>query len=1249
MTSYSPGGEGWFLSLLNNAADIVTVLAEDDTVLYDSPSIGRTLGYEPGERVGRKGLDYVHPDDAERVRAAFSRLLERPGIEVPLEYRIRHKDGSWRHVEATRTNLLSDPEVGGIVAISRDVTDRKLAERRLEEAEERYRKLVEGVPAAIYMRKGLTSEPASYEVTYMSPRVEEILGYPPERFVEDPGFWTEVTYSEDRGRVVGEDRGADGTGVSFSMEYRMVRNDGRVVWVLDEAAPVGKEEGFAHWQGHLTDISAKREIEEALRESERRHRHQARESSLLHQVRTALSRELDPGDVFDAVVEAVAETYGYVLVSAYLIADEEPQKELVLQRQVGYRSVLERIPLSRGVMARVARSGEPAYLEEAHTDPEFLDAIQGIVSEICVPLFDRDEVIGTLNVESIDGAKLAEEDLRLLEAVGEHTSDALSRARLHARIKEAEERYRALVENVPAVVYIDAADESNSALYRSPFVRDVLGYEPEEFLHDPMFWQNILHPEDRERVLAENERTNGTGEPFRIEYRMIRKDGRAVWLRDEAVLIRDDEGRPRFWQGYFADVTERKLAEERIRETEAKYRTIVEGVPAVTYVHAQNPGGTSYTSYISPQIEAILGYTPAEYTSDPEFWKTVLHPEDRERVLAEDVRTGQTGEPFRLEFRMVAKDGRIVWLREDGRLISKEGETEVWHGVMFDITEFKRTEMALKESEERYRKLVELSPEPIAVHDGERLLFINRAGAQLFGAASPEDLVGRKVLDFVHPAYRALVSWRVRHTLKTGDRAPLLEEKYLRLDGGVLDLEVVGQPITYSGRPAVQAVLRDVTGRKLLEERLAYRATHDSLTGLPNRALLTERLERCLLRTRRGIGRVALLFMDIDNFKVVNDSLGHDVGDRLLVAVGRRLEQCLRPEDTVARLGGDEFVVLLEEENAGAAEKAAARIAEALGDPFVLDGQEAFVTVSIGISSGEGGAKDPSDLLREADLAMYRAKRGGRASYAVFEPFMEDQARTRLSLENDLRRALERGQFRLHYQPIIRIETGEAVGAEALLRWKHPKRGLLAPRDFLQVAEETGLIVPIGRWVLRETCRQIRAWWEEVRGVGPDIRSAGGPFRININVSLRQLRDADFTSDVARAVAGTVLPPDAFTLELTEDDLVGETSADLGVLRELKGIGVGLAIDDFGTGYSSLSSLGQLPVDQLKLDRSIVAGVKKNRANAAIVSATVALAESLGLGLVAEGVETEDERSTLLSLGCALGQGSYWRYPLPPR
>ena len=424
---------------------------------------------------------------------------------------------------------------------------------------------------------------------------------------------------------------------------------------------------------------------------------------------------------------------------------------------------------------------------------------------------------------------------------------------------------------------------------------------------------------------------------------------------------------------------------------------------------------------------------------------------------------------------------------------------------------------------------------------------------------------------------------------------------------------------------------------KALAERLVHQAHHDPLTGLANRVLFRDRVDRAVLRAARG-ERVAVLFLDLDHFKAVNDSLGHAEGDRLLESVARRLLQATRGCDTVARLGGDEFAILLE----GMAREMDApvvieRLKAALRRPVTLQGREVIVGASIGVAYVEAG-QGVDDVLRNADLAMYHAKAAGRGGHEVFEPRMHEAALERLELEADMRRALEHGQFRILYQPIVDVESGHLTGVEALMRWEHPTRGTLAPLTFIPIAEETGLIVPIGRWALTEGCRQGRAW----QLCAPEGRVP----TLSVNISGRQLLEPSFVGDVAAALAESGFTPSLLTLEITESVLMQDTEATLVTLHELKALGVCLAIDDFGTGYSSLSYLQRFPVDTLKIDKAFIDDVARGGSNAVLARTIVTLADLLKLSTVAEGVEHPDQLAHLLSLGCSSAQGYLFAHPL---
>ena len=443
-------------------------------------------------------------------------------------------------------------------------------------------------------------------------------------------------------------------------------------------------------------------------------------------------------------------------------------------------------------------------------------------------------------------------------------------------------------------------------------------------------------------------------------------------------------------------------------------------------------------------------------------------------------------------------------------------------------------------------------------------------------------------------------------------------------------------------------MIEEFTERKALEDRLAHQAFHDPLTGLPNRALFSDRLVHALARAKRQRGRgepgtVAVLYMDLDEFKRFNDSLGHHAGDRLLVGVAERVAAQMRTGDTFARFGGDEFAMLLEDlEDVGQATEVAERIKRTLIFPFKVDGREAVVTASIGVVAadpGEGGEDYAEEVMRRADLTMYQGKREGKDRHKVFSPRM-NHSFERLELEENLRRAIAREELRLHYQPQVRISTGQVVGFEALVRWEYPGRGLLAPSEFVPVAEQTGVIVPLGRWALAEACRQARGFRE--------LAPPDAPLRMCVNLSVLQLRRPQFVGEVAEALSESGMDPRDLALEITESVMTEKDRSDaVAMLRGLKSMGVSLAIDDFGTGHSTITNLKSFPVDIIKMDRSMVGGVDEDPENRAIVSATKGLARAFGLEVGAEGVETAGELEALRLLGCDLAQGYYWREPGP--
>ncbi|MGH9177863.1 MAG: putative bifunctional diguanylate cyclase/phosphodiesterase [Acidimicrobiales bacterium] len=541
-----------------------------------------------------------------------------------------------------------------------------------------------------------------------------------------------------------------------------------------------------------------------------------------------------------------------------------------------------------------------------------------------------------------------------------------------------------------------------------------------------------------------------------------------------------------------------------------------------------------------------------------------------------------------------------------------------------------------RRGEARFRSLVHNSSDVITVVDADSSVRYESPSAGAVLGYGADELIGRRLLELVHPAdvSRALALFDVERVSAAG--ATPIEVRARRADGSWIDVEALGDNLL--GDPNVGGIvvtLRDISERKAFERRLTHQAFHDSLTGLANRALFTDRVEHALHRRAREQHDVAVVFLDVDDFKTVNDSLGHAAGDQLLVGVAQRLAGCVRPADTTARLGGDEFGVLLEEIDCPQATfSAAQRLIDSLAEPFALEDKSVDVTASAGIAFAGSSATRSEELLRNADIAMYMAKTKGKGVYEVFEPEMHEAALRRLDLKADFQRAIDNEEFLLRYQPIVRLDTGRTVGFEALVRWQHPVRGQVGPAEFIPLAEETHLIVPLGRWVLEHACRQARTWHSLYAS------------SMSVNLSRRQLEQPDLVEQVEGVLQRTGVVPSALTLEVTESVVMHDASSTAAVLRQLRGLGVRVAIDDFGTGYSSLATLRQLPIDVLKIDKAFVDGVTASAEDAVLVGTVIELARGLGLVTVAEGIEEEPQVEALRRLGCPLGQGYHFAKPL---
>jgi diguanylate cyclase (GGDEF)-like protein/PAS domain S-box-containing protein len=853
-------------------------------------------------------------------------------------------------------------------------------------------------------------------------------------------------------------------------------------------------------------------------------------------------------------------------------------------------------------------------------------------------------------------------DLRFAgrDAVMVVAQDITEQKRSAEALRQSEERYRLLVELSPDAIAIHSqgmivfANTAGVRLLGAESAVQIIGRSTLDF----------VHPDSRPGVIARMRRlARGEPVPF-VEETFVRLDGTVIEVEAGAVPFTFHDA-PAV-QVVIRDISDRKRAETlqaalyRIAELTTSvedmpgfYRTIHGVVGELMYaenfylaLRDEETGALRFEYFVDevddapPEVKP--GKTLTEYvlrTGEPLLVNPALHAQLERKGEIELVGAASLdwlGVPLK---RGEETFGVLVVQSYEESVRYTDTDREILTFVSQHVAtalDRKRAADALRASEARFRTLAETAPCAIFIYQGEDFRYLNPAAASITGY-DRDALDGRAFWNLVHPDFQHLV----RAGGRPGDRgiaAPARHEfKIVRRNGEERWLDFSAGQVEFGGRPAALGIAFDVTERKRAEDQIKELAYHDALSGLPNRLLFNDRLAVAVAQAHRSASRLAVLFLDLDRFKVINDSLGHSLGDRLLQEVGRRLQAAVREGDTVARLGGDEFILLLP--GIGRAEdaaKVADKILDTLKFPVRLEDRELFVTASIGISLYPEDGFDVESLIKNADTAMYRAKEQGRDNYQLYTHAMNETAVERLALESSLRKALPGGQLVLHYQPLLDLGSGKVHGVEALLRWNHPERGLVAPSEFLSLAEITSLIVPMGPWTLRTACARAREW----QGMGhPTLTVA-------VNLSARQFQQPDLVSQVKRALDETGLPPSSLDLEITETHAMQNAEATIMTLRELKRLGVRISIDDFGIGYSSLSYLKRLPIDTLKIDQSFVRDITTDPDDAAIATAVIALAHTLKLQVVAEGVETQEQLEFLSARHCDRMQGYLFSRPL---
>lgn len=1125
-------------------------------------------------------------------------------------------------VQNFSTSLITTSMVALATIIASEIILRfTTSRRRLAESLQSEKRLFVGGPVVVFRW-----EPGDGLVaSYVSPNIIDQWGYSAELFTARHMRYADLIHPADREKVLEEINEKSSAGAHYlEQEFRLQHADGRYFWGRGFINIVRDSRGrVLNYYGYVLNTNATRETEEALRKSEERNR------AILNAIPDMMFRVNREGTFLDYHAERTE----HLIMPPDLFLGKRVVDVLPPElAQLTMKSV--RLALN----TRKIQTYE--YSLNMGKEDRFYE------SRLMVS--GPDEVLAV--VRDITQQKMAQN-----------------------KQLEAEERYRQLVEQITAITYIDSADGTQTAYYISPQIHTLLGYHPEEWMAEERIWRRLIHPDDREWVLNEVDRCNQAGKEIAMEYRLVAKDGHVVWVRDEAVMSRDKAGKPIAWRGMMLDITARKQAELmqaaafQISQAALTSTSLEELFPSIHQtLKALLPTDNFYIAIYEPKNDLLsfpywadvkdekpnpappgkglteyVLWTGKSLLVSPDRYRELIKAGDVEQIGAESV--DWLGVPLKADggtFGVLAVQSYNPTIRYTER------EREILEFISVQVAmviQRKQAEESLRESEQRYVLAVR------GANDGlwdwnlrtDQIYFSPRwkaiLGLNLDGAPDTPDLWFSRI----HPEDIQRVMGQLTAHMK--GQTPHFECEYRALhdNGSYRWVLVRGLATRDEKQQAVRMAgsMSDITARKAIEEQLSHDAMHDTLTGLPNRAYVIEQLQRCMeICRRRPTYLAALLLLDLDRFKVVNDSLGHLCGDELLVLVGERIRECLRPGDVVGRFGGDEFAVLLEDlHNPGEVAVVARRLLESLEKPFKIEGREVFTSASIGITMGNGDYERPEDIIRDADTAMNRAKAKGRARYQIYDVEMHATSISQLELETDLRRAIERQELRVYYQPIISLQTRRITSLEALVRWQHPRRGLTLPGEFMPLAEDTGLVLPIGEWVLKTALADLKIW----REIGfKDLQVA-------VNVSVRQLESQDLIGLVKSALKDTGLPAQALQLEITESAAMHDVEQTARILDVLGKMGIDISIDDFGTSYSSLGYLNRFPVRHLKIAQTFTRNIPDRRDDTAITHAIIALAHALKLTVIAEGVENERQLATLIPLGCEYIQGYMISRPQP--
>jgi diguanylate cyclase (GGDEF)-like protein/PAS domain S-box-containing protein len=1030
---------------------------------------------------------------------------------------------------------------------------------------------------------------------YVSPSVKILRGYEPEEVFKQTPFDSMAPSSMELAKkaiseVMEFGKLEDHVAASRTLQLEIIRKDGTTVWTETRFSFIrNKDQRKQSIIGVMRDITDRRKAEAELQKREEQYRAFVESAS-------------------DVVFKTDWTGHFTYANPATFTATGYPSEELIGKH---YRLLIR--PDMYPEVMKVLVGQYQSRVKNAYCEFPIVrkDGSEAWIGQNTQLIMDGDQVVG-------------------FQAL---SRDITERKKVEEALRQSEEKYRNILEGIDEGYYeIDLA--GNLTFFNDSLCR-IIGYPKEELLG--MNYQQYEYKDTIKNVFQKYNEVFKTGKPVEFFDRQItRKDGTTRFVETSILLRKDPSGVPIGFRGIARDVTEHRQMEAELQKREEQYRAFVESASDVVF----KTDWTGHFTYANPAMFNVTGYTPEELIG--KHYRLLIRPDMYPEVMKVVVGQYQSREKNAYyECALVRKDGGEAWIGQNLQLIMDGDQVVGFQSLSRDITERKKVEEALRQSEEKYRNILESIEEGYYEIDlAGNLTFFNDSLCRIIGYPK-EELLGMNFRQYEHKEAIKSVFQKYSEVYQTGEPVALFDRQITRKDGTTRFVETSillrkdpsGTPIGFRG------IARDITERKQMEQQLDHLATHDILTGLPNRLMFSQQLSQAVRSAQRNKRQLAVLFIDLDRFKMINDCLGHEAGDQLLIEIAGRFRKLLRAVDVVARLGGDEFIIFIEEvKEFGQAAVVAHKIISSASKPVFIMGEECRVTASIGISIYPRDGEDEQTLIKNADIAMYFAKEEGKNNYQFYSKDIQALSTERLSIETNLRHALKRKEFSLHYQAKVDFKTGRITGVEALLRWDNANLGSVTPMQFIPVAEETGLIVPIGWWVLKTACAQNVAWQQ--KGLPPVC--------VSVNLSLRQLMDDKLLENIEIALNESGMAPNLLELEITESMLIYNPSSLIEVLTNIKKMGVRLAIDNFGTGYASLAQIKNFPIDTIKVDRSFIHNLPKGSGNRSITEAIIAMGKTLSLTVVAEGVETQDQWDYLRNHVCDEMQGFYFSKPVTP-